>query len=161
LARFLRSVLPERAEVAPAEWAGRFPEIDSAWEEVRVRLGHAGINPANQHAVVALAPHEDWAAALVRSAGAPVFPQGPDADAPVDAVATAEGALLRAWGASGFGTQATDGPLRAEYLGRLLHDLTPACPPARAVVVVFPIQWAGQPDSVKWAAAVRDDLQAL
>jgi type VI secretion system protein ImpL len=161
LARVLRSALPERAEVAPEEWAGRFPEIDDAWEEVRVRLGHAGIDPANQHVVAALAPHEDWAAALVRAADAPVFAQGPDADAPVHAYATAEGVLLTASGASGFGTQAADGALRAEYVGRLLRDVNPACPPARAVVVVFPIQWAGQPDSVKWAAALRDDLQAL
>src|SRR5436190_1714885 len=84
-------------------------------------------------AVAVVGPHEDWAAALVRSAGAAVFAQGPDHEAPVHAFATAEAVLLTAAGASGFGTQAADGPLRAEYLGRLLRDLNPACPPVRAV----------------------------
>ncbi len=31
----------------------------------------------------------------------------------------------------------------------------------RGVVVLFPISWAGQPDSVKWAAYFRDDLRAI
>jgi type VI secretion system protein ImpL len=31
----------------------------------------------------------------------------------------------------------------------------------RGVVVLFPLTWAGQPDSVRWAAAVRDDLRTL
>jgi type VI secretion system protein ImpL len=46
-------------------------------------------------------------------------------------------------------------------LGRLIRSWNPECPPLKGVVVVFPIRWAGQPDSVKWAAAIRDDLQAL
>ena len=29
------------------------------------------------------------------------------------------------------------------------------------MVVLFPISWAGQPESVEWAAAVRDDLRTI
>jgi type VI secretion system protein ImpL len=150
---------PARAEATAA--ATVYPDVDAAWDEVLLRLDRARIDPASQSVVLLLAPEEDWAGALVRSAGLQVFAQGPDTSAPVHAYAVSEGVLLSASGASAFGTQVSDGPARLEYLGRRLAESNPECPPLRAVAVVFPIPWSGQPDSVKWATAIRDDLQAL
>ena len=158
--RVVRSARPARAESAPDE-STRFPDIDAAWKEILVRLGGAGIDPGRQNVYLILAPHEEWAAALVESAGLHVFARGPDSASPIHAYAISEGVLLSASGASGFGTQEPDGPARLEYLGRLLRAQNPECPPLRGVAVVIPIRWAGQPDSVAWAAAVRDDLQSV
>jgi len=161
LIRVLRSARSARVEEAIAEVAERFPELVDAWREIEVRLSQARIDPAARRAVVILAPNEDWAAALVDAAGAPLFARAPDTAAPVHAFATAEAVLITAAGTSGFGTQEPDGAARMEAVGRLIREWNPECPPLRGVVVVFPIRWAGQPDSVKWAATVRDDLQAL
>jgi type VI secretion system protein ImpL len=160
VARLVRSARPAREELVSDD-STRFPDIDAAWKEILVRLGQAGIDPGRQNAYLVLAPHEDWAASLVRSAGLQVFAQGPDSASPIHAYATSEGVLLSASGASGFGTHEPEGPARLEYLGRLLRAQNPECPPLRGVAVVFPIRWAGQPDSVAWAAAIREDLQAV
>ena len=158
--RVVHSARPEREELAEDDSA-RFPDIDAAWREILVRLGQAGIDPGGQNVYLVLAPHEDWAASLVESAGLQVFARGPDAASPIHAYAISEGILLTASGASGFGTQEPDGPARLEYLGRLLRGRNPECPPLRGAAVAFPIRWLGQPDSVAWSAAIREDLRAV
>jgi hypothetical protein len=161
LVRALRAARPTvRAELAPSV-AGRFPEIESAWEEILIRLDQAQINLATQDIILLLAPHEDWSAALIQSAGLQLFAQAPMTAAPIHAYATPEGVLLSAGGASAFGTQDVEGIARLEALCRLIRAQRPDCPLLRGVVVMFPLSWAGQPDSVKWAAAVRDDLRLL
>ena len=161
LVRVVLSARTASVDEATAKLAERFPELADAWREIEVRLGQARIDPGARRAVVILAPNEDWAAALVAAAGAPLFARAPDTAAPVHAFATAEAILITAAGASGFGTQEPDGTARMEALGRLIREWNSECPPLQSVVVVFPIRWAGQPDSVKWAAKVRDDMQAL
>jgi type VI secretion system protein ImpL len=149
-----------RAEAAPAA-VERFPEIESAWEEILVRLDQAQIDLASQPVILVLAPHEDWPAVLIQSAGLQLFTQAPETMAPIHASATPDGVLLSASGASAFGTQDGEGIARLEAVCRLVRSVQPDCPVLRGVVLLFPRTWAGQPDSVKWAAAVRDDLRTL
>jgi type VI secretion system protein ImpL len=161
LLRVVLAARPNKAEILKAELAERFPELTAAWHEIEIRLSQAPIDPRTRRAVVILAPNEEWAAALVDAGGAPLFARAPDTAAPVHGFAISQAILITASGSSGFGTQEPDGPARMEALGRLIRSWNPECPPLRGVVVVFPIRWSGQPDSVKWAATVRDDLQAL
>jgi type VI protein secretion system component VasK len=162
LARTLRAARPSaRTDTTTTELAGRYPEIDAAWEEITIRLGQARIDLASQHVYLLLAPDEDWTAAVIHSAGLQLFAHAPDGPSPIHAFATAEGVLLGASGASAFGTQDGEGVHRMEYLCRLIAAHQPDCPVVRGVVVLFPISWVGQRDSVKMAAALRDDLNAI
>ena len=120
------------------ELAGRFPEMDAAWEEVTIRLSQAGIDLRSQHVYLMLGPDEDWPAAVVQSAGLQLFAHAPDGPAPLHAFATADGVLLGATGASAFGTQDGEGIHRMEYLCRLLAAQQPDCPVVRGVVALFP-----------------------
>ena len=90
-----------------------------------------------------------------------VFARVPEGPAPIHAYATGDGVLLSVTGASGFGTQDAQGSARLEDLCRRLLARDPERPPVRGVAVLFPISWAARPESVKWAAAVRDDLRAV
>lgn len=149
------------AEDPTAVAADRVPEIETAWKEIQLRLSHAQIDLGSQHVYLILTPQEEWASAVIHAAGLPLFVQAPDGDAPIHAFATADGVFLSLAGASAFGTQADDGPRRMETLCRLILAERPDCPVIRGTVVLFPITWAGHPDSVKWAAAVRDDLRVI
>jgi len=65
-------------------------------------------------------------------------------------------------GASDLGATGEQRPgSRMEALCRKLRALQPDCPVVRGVAVLFPVEWAGRQESVKMAAAVRDDLQAI
>jgi type VI protein secretion system component VasK len=148
-------------EDAASESAARDPEVDAALKEIQFRLGQAQIDLGRQHVYVLLAPHEDWSEALVRSAGLQVFARAPEGPAPIHAYATAEGVLLSVTGASAFGTQDAEGSARLEDLCRQLLGRDPERPPLHGIAVLFPISWAARPESVKWAAAVRDDVRAV
>jgi type VI secretion system protein ImpL len=162
LVRALRAARPAAKAVATdAELASQYPELESAWEEIQVQLGQAQIDLRSQHTVLLLAPEEGWSAALVHSAGLHLFTEAPGGAAPVHAYTTGEGMLLSVSGASAFGTQEADAATRIEALCRRLLAKNPDLPIVRGVVVQFPISWAGQPESVKWAAALRDDLRAI
>jgi type VI secretion system protein ImpL len=162
LVRAVRKARPAAKVVATdAELAGKYPELEAAWEEIQVQLGQAQIDLGSQHTVLLLAPDEEGSAALVHSAGLHLFAEAPGGAAPMHAYATADGLLLSASGGSAFGTQEVDGANRLEALCRRLLAKNPELPIVRGVVVQFPIRWAGQPDSIKWAAAVRDDLGAI
>jgi type VI secretion system protein ImpL len=149
-----------RAEAAPAG-AERFPDVESAWEEILIRFDQAQIDLAAQHLIMLLAPDEAWPAALVHSAGLQLFAEAPATQAPIHAYATPDGVLLSTAGASAFGAQDAHGTARLEAVCRLIRGIRPDCPVLGGVVVMFPRSWAGQPDSVKWAAAVRDDLRTV
>jgi type VI secretion system protein ImpL len=158
-----RSVRTARAPAgaATSESETGEPAVDAAWKEIRFRLDQAQIDLPRQHVYLLLSPHEDWSEALVRSAGVPLFAHAPEGPAPIHAHATGDGVLLSCTGASAFGTQDVQGAVRLEKLCRQLLALGPECPVVRGIVVLFPISWAVQPESVKWAAAVRDDLGAI
>ncbi len=162
LVRTIRAARPTtRADATTTDLAGRFPEMDAAWEEITIRMEQARIDLSSQHVFLMLAPDEEWSAAVLNSAGLQLFAHAPEGPSPIHAFATADGVLLSASGASAFGTQDGEGVHRVESLCRRLAALQPDCPVVRGVVVLFPISWAGQRDSVKWAAALRDDLNAI
>jgi type VI secretion system protein ImpL len=69
--------------------------------------------------------------------------------------------LLSVTGASAFGTQDPQGSLCLEELCRQLQPREAELPAVRGIAVVFPISWAAQSESVKWAAAIREDILAV
>jgi type VI protein secretion system component VasK len=158
----LRAARPAaRAEQAPSA-AGRFPDIEAAWDEILVQFDQARINLASQHVILILGPTEESVAALVESASLQRFAHAPDLPtAPIHAWATADGVLLGASGASAFGTQDVEGIARLETVCRLIREVRPDCPVLRGVVLLFPLNWAGQAESVGWATALRDDLRTV
>lgn len=140
---------------------GSASDLEAAWREIQLRLSHARIDAGAQHVYLVLTPDEGWTSALIHSAGLQLFAEGPDGEAPVHAYATADGIFLSVAGASSFGLQTEEGGRRLESIcQRLLAD-RPDCPVVRGVVVLFPITWAGQPESVKWASSIRDDLRTI
>jgi len=162
LVRSIRAARPtSRADATTTDLAGRFPEIDAAWEEIMIRLEQARIDLASQHVFLILAPDEEWSTAVLNAAGLQLFAHAPEGPSPIHAFATADGVLLGASGASAFGTHDGEGTQRMEYLCQRLAEHQPDCPVVRGVVVLLPITWAGHRDSVKWAAALRDDLGAI
>lgn len=149
-----------RPAEAPADGAA-FPDLDAAWEAIRLRLGQAAIDPAAQRVFLILAPEEGWAAGLVRSAGLQVFAEAPGPEAPLHAYAIPEGLLLSVSAAARLAQPEADSSAPLEHVARLLRDLNPDCPVVRGIVVVFPAEWAAQGEAARRAAAVREDLRAL
>ena len=141
--------------------AETWPELDAAWEEILVRLRQAKIDPSAQRFYLLIAPDEAGPAALVRSAGLQVYVEAPEGPAPVHAYATSDSVFLSCSGASDFGAPGGRPGARIEALCRTLLALQPDRPAVRGVAVLFPIEWASQPETVKSAAAVREDLQAV
>ncbi len=142
--------------------AGRFPDIDSAWQDIRLRFAQAKIDATTQKFFLLLSPSEDVPAAVIDSAGLQIFAQGPPEAAPIHAFATSDGVFLTISGASRLGQP--DNPLaaaRIEHVCRLILSLNPDCPVVRALVVVLPIDWCSRPESIKESAGIRDDLQTV
>ncbi|HEX8203413.1 MAG TPA: type VI secretion protein IcmF/TssM N-terminal domain-containing protein, partial [Isosphaeraceae bacterium] len=149
------------ADLAPAPAPAGFPDLDAAWDSLRIRMSQARIDLGRQPVTLLIAPHEDWSAALIQAANLQLFAQAPETAAPIHAYASAEGVLLSCSGASALGGKEAGGSARLEHLCRRLLALQPDCPVVRAVAVVFPMSWALRPDAARWAAAVRDDLRAI
>jgi type VI secretion system protein ImpL len=141
--------------------AGRFPDLDAAWETVTLRLGQAGIILADQDIYLMLAPAAGASAAVVRSAGVQLFAQVSEESSPLHAFATADGVLLDCAWASRFGVANELGTARLEHLCRMLLRLDPERPVVRGVVVLFPVDWAADAGAAARAAAVREDLRAI
>jgi type VI secretion system protein ImpL len=160
LVRSLRAARSS-AEAEADDSATRDPEVDAAWREIRSRLMQAQIDLGRQRVYLLLAPDEHWTEALVRSAGLQVFVQAPDVPAPIHVYTTPDGVLLSVTGASAFGTQDPGASARLGDLCRQLQPREAELPTVRGIAVVLPISWAAQPDSVKWAAALREDIRAV
>ena len=157
----LRKGAKRAAGIAGAA-GGEFPEIDAAWDEIRVRLDAAKIDPTAQRFYLLLSPSEESVAALIEAAGLQVFAQGPAGPAPIHAYATSDGVFLSCSGASHLGAPGDpSASARIAHLGKLLSALRPECPVLRGVVVLFPMDWCSRPESAKEAASVRDDLQVV
>ena len=157
-----RTFWGRRGTTSEDDSAASWPELEEVWDEILVRLGQAKINPAFQKFYLLIAPDEDRAAALIRSAGLHVYVEAPEGPSPVHAYATSDAVFLTCSGASDLGATGEQRPgSRMEALCRKLRTLQPDCPVVRGVAVLFPVEWAGRQESVKMAAAVRDDLQAI
>lgn len=146
---------------ADDEPAGGYPDIDAAWQEIGIRLAQAKVDPADRHVYLAISPRPDAAQTLIRAAGVQLFARAPEAESPIHAYATPDGILLDCAGASSLGSRDVEGARRLEYACRKVAELIPDAPPVRGVIVLLPLSWAGEPDSVDWSAAVRDDLLAI
>lgn len=136
-------------------------DLEPAWAEILVRLDQARIDLARQNVYLFLAPDEERTAALIESAGLQIFVHAPEGPAPIHAYATSDGILLSCSGASVFGTGSDAGAARLADLCDKLLARQPDCPIVRGVAVLFPIDWAAQPESSRLAASVRDDLQTI
>ena len=166
LARMLRksrerAARGARSDPGQSSAEARYPELEEAWRQIRIRLSQAQIDPAARNVVLLIAPHEDWVAALVRSAGLQLFVQAPESDAPIHAYATGDALLISCSGMSAFGTQEGDGVARIEALCRILLAEGRDCPIVRGVVALFPAGWTTSGEAVRWASALRDDLNAI
>jgi hypothetical protein len=138
-----------------------WPDLEAAWNEIIVRLRQAKIDPSTQRFYLLIAPDGEYVAELIRAAGLQVFVDAPETAAPVHAFATSDAVFLSCAGACDLGAPGDRPGARMEALCRKLLALQPDCPVVRGVVVLFPIEWASRPESVKAAATVREDLQAI
>jgi type VI secretion system protein ImpL len=160
LGKLVGSLTAAQTTTMADESATGDPEVDAAWCEIRSRMAQTQIDLGRQRVYLILTPNEEWTEALIRSAGLQLFVQAPDVPAPIHAYATPDGVLLSVTGASAFGTQDPEASLRLEALCRQLQPREAELPAVRGIAVLFPISWAAQPESVKWAAAIREDIRA-
>jgi len=160
------SQLREPATLAVAgestdEEAEQTADFEAAWNEIQLRFSNAHVDTSDQNVYLILTPEHSWATALILSAGIQIFAEGPEGDAPIKGFATADGVFLSLAGASLFGAQNASGSRLLEILcGKVLAD-RPDCPVVRGIVTLFPITWAGQQESVKWATSIREDIKTI
>ncbi|MEO6810778.1 MAG: type VI secretion protein IcmF/TssM N-terminal domain-containing protein [Isosphaeraceae bacterium] len=159
--RTLRTTTTAEPVMDEAEAGVGGSDLEAAWAEIRVRLDQARIDLAHQKVYLFLAPDEERAAALIESAGLQIFVQAPEGPAPIHAYATSDGILLSCSGTSVFGSGNDAAAVKLANLCDKLLAMQPDCPIVRGVAVLFPIDWAAQPESTRLAAAVRDDLQTI
>lgn len=142
--------------------ASRFPDLDSAWDEILNRLSQAHYDVANQDLFLLMSPTESLAAGLVEASALNLFVSAPTApDAPIHARASADGLFLSCAGASAWGRQDAEGTARLEYLCRKLAALSPDRPMLRGVAVLFPAETATSPEALKQIGPLRNDLQTI
>jgi type VI secretion system protein ImpL len=139
----------------------RFPDVETAWGEIAIRLEHAGIVPEDQTYYLVLAPDEDEVRALIETAGIQVFATVPDGPSPLRAFATSDGVLLSCVGSSGFGQGDPSASARLGSVCRSLRELRPDAPPVRGVTITVPMSWIDRPEATANASAARDDLRAV
>ena len=160
LVRVLRSIRrPGKVNEASAVRRNGFRNSPTPGREIQVRFSQ-GIDRGPDVRFDVLAPNEDWAAALVMT---PVPRSSPGLPTAMHPSMPLQRPKPYNHGGRCLGLRHSGARRGRPHGGPrpLIRDWNPECPPLRGVVVVFPIRWAGQPDSVKWAATVRDDLQAL
>lgn len=142
--------------------ASRFPDLESAWDEILDRLSQAHYDAANQDLFLLLCAEEATAAGLVRASAMNLFAEAPSAiDAPIHAYASADGLFLSCAGASGWGRQDGEGTARLEALCRRLAALSPERPTLRGIAVLFPMEKATADETLKRIGPLRNDLQTI
>jgi type VI secretion system protein ImpL len=140
----------------------RFPDLESAWDEIRIRLSHARYDAGRQKVFLLLGTEESTAAAMIRSAGLQFFAQAPvDENAPIHAYATADALFISCAGACSWGRGGAEGTDRLVELCRKVLALNPEQPVLRGVVVLYPMENAASPELLQGVAALRNDLQTI
>ena len=148
-----------------AEDAGtppRYPDLEGAWDEILMRLGHASYDTAHQNLFLLLSPDESLAAAMIQASGVNMFasaPSGPDA--PIHAYATADGLFISCAGASSWGRQDAEGTARLEDLCQKILALNTEQPTLRGVAVLYPMEKATSAEALQKAGPLRNDLQTI
>jgi hypothetical protein len=155
--RVIRGSQPDESGEAP-----KFPDLDSAWEEIQNRLSQARYDMGQQKLFLIIAPDESLAAAWVQASGRQFFAIAPVAEeSPIHAYATADGLFLSCAGASAWGRADDEGSGRLENLCRKILALNPDLPVLRGVAVLYPFAKAGTPELLQKAGALRNDLQTI
>ncbi len=140
----------------------KFPDLESAWEEIRIRLSHARYDAGGQKLFLLLAPEESIAASLMHAAGLEFFARAPvDEEAPIHAYATAEGLFLSCAGATSWGRGSEEGAARLVELCRRILALNPEQPVLRGVAVLYPMEKAASAELLQGAGSLRNDLQTI
>jgi type VI secretion system protein ImpL len=139
----------------------RFPDLQSAWDEIQIRLSHAHYDAGQQKVFLMLSPEESIAAAMIRSAGLQLFAQAPaDENAPIHAYATSEGLFISCAGASAWG-RGEEGTERLVDVCRRVRELNPEQPVLRGVAVLYPMEKAASPEMLQGVGSLRNDLQTI
>lgn len=157
LIRARRKPTAEDASTPP-----RFPDLEGAWDEILIRLGHASYDTGQQNLFLLLSPDESLAAAMIQASGVNMFasaPSGPDA--PIHAYATADGLFISCAGASSWGRQDAEGTARLEDLCQKILALNPDQPTLRGVAVLYPMEKATSAEALQKASPLRNDLQTI
>jgi type VI secretion system protein ImpL len=140
----------------------RFPDLESAWDEIQIRLSHAHYDAGRQKVFLLLGTDESTAAAMIRSAGLQFFAQAPvDENAPIHAYATADGLFISCAGASSWGRGDEEGTARLVELCRKILAFNHEQPVLRGVAVLYPMEKAASPELLQGIGALRNDLQTI
>ena len=140
-----------------------FADLNSALDEIGVRLSQAHYDAGAQDVFLLLSRDEALPADLVRAAGMNLFASAPTSlDAPVHAYASADGLFLTCAGASAWGRgEEGDGSSRLDRLCDWIAALNPETPPLRGIAVLLPIDEAASSEALKTIGPLRNDLQAV
>ncbi|WP_165244026.1 type VI secretion protein IcmF/TssM N-terminal domain-containing protein [Paludisphaera soli] len=139
-----------------------FADLDSALDEIAVRLSQASYDAGAQDVFLLLARDETLAADLVGASGMSLFAQAPASpEAPVHAFASSEGLFLSCSGAASWAGGEGDGAARLGRLCRWIAALNPETPPLRGIAVLIPLEDATGPEALKTIGPLRNDLQAI
>jgi hypothetical protein len=151
-----------RVEGEVAGEPARFPDLETAWEEIQIRLSHARYDVGQQKVFLLLGTDESIAASVIQSAGLQLFAQAPvDENAPIHAYATADGLFLSCAGASAWGRGDEEGTERLVALCRKILALNPEQPVLRGVGVLYPLKEAAAGELIQGVGALRNDLQTI
>ncbi len=151
-----------RAGTGDSGEPARFPDLESAWDEIQIRLSHARYDAGRQKVFLLLGTEESTAAAMIRSAGLQFFAQAPvDENAPIHAYATAEGLFISCAGASSWGRGDEEGTARMVELCRKILALNPEQPVLRGLAVLYPMEKAASAELLQGIGALRNDLQTI
>ena len=153
-----------RGERPPEITDEGYPDIDSAWEEIQIRMSQARIDLTTQRLYLLIGPDEMTSSTIVEAADVQLFAEAPQTpDAPIHAYAVSDGVMLSLSGVSAFGPQG----LNPTSLGRLKHlmkkieELNEELPVLRGIAVLLPFEWATSSDALRQASALREDLQTI
>lgn len=140
----------------------RFADLESAWDEILMRLGQASYDVGSQRLFLILAPDEALAGTMVQASGTNLFATAPTApEAPIHAYATADGLLVSCGGASAWGRQDAEGTERLRVLCEKILALNPDQPVLRGVAVLYPMDKATKAGALQRVGALRNDLQTI
>jgi type VI secretion system protein ImpL len=142
--------------------APQFPDLESAWDEILMRLGQASYDTASQKLFLLLTPDEALAETMVNASGVSIFASAPTApEAPVHAYATTDGLFISCGGASAWGRQDAEGIERLKNLCAKLLALNPEQPTLRGVAVLYPMEKATASGALQKVGPLRNDLQTI
>lgn len=140
----------------------KFEDLETAWDEIQIRLSHAQYDVAKHKVFLLLSTDEGLAASMMTSAGLQFFTQAPvDAAAPIHAYATADGLFLSCAGASSWGRGDGEGAARLDWLCQKLRALNLEMPVLGGLGILFPLEKAASTEVLQGVGALRNDLQSI